>query len=394
MMYLALVVVLAVLSTAFSANVRKEAIKLTADLKQKHMNSLKAHFASKPRKANPLTKGMKEFLAKTIENKSKVAETAVISTKAVATKNSFSPKEMGEEFYWTGNYAYVQSMTHSDTKLEKRKKRCRAKLDKDQVWETHALPLGCKSMGVSSMGTACFVNPETTETRIVFGTWMNSPNCNAGADGSPLTGPDEEFDAIKEPKCYQDMTYFGSNPEEALGGPVNYEDMSPEDREKYPWSIQKIACGPNPAPWTGFNGIIEVSYSDQMSCNNNMIQNSDTVWGHMMESCIDVISTDADANGNNAVDADGKRIWFSYKILGCSPATDETQDYGLGGSNAILGVYLKKGCKAEQFLYEFTDVPSSMFLGVLGNQLGACGTPDGDGQSAPTYNRAFCMNMA
>ena len=254
-------------------------------------------------------------------------------------------------------------------------------------------------MGTSSLGLACFVDPETTETRVVFGTWMNSPNCNAGADGNPITGPDEEVDGIKEPKCFQDMTYFGPNPEDAMGGPTNYEEMSPEDREKYPWSIQKIACGPNPAPWTGFNGIIEVSYSNQMDCMGNMIQNSDTVWGHMMESCIDVISTATDANGNIAVDADGKRIWNSYKILGCSPATDVSQEYGLKGSNAILGVYMNKGCKADKFLYEYTDVPSSMFLEIQGVPLGTCGSPNGLGptggeQSAPTYSRAFCMNMA
>jgi len=389
-MYLTLVVVLAVLSTAFSANVRKEAIKLTADLKQKHMDSLKAHLVSQPRKASPLTKAMKEFLAKTTENKSKAidAMAPASSSKAVATKNSFSPKEMDEEMYWTGNYAYIQSMTHSDTKLEKRKKRCRANLDKDQVWETHAIPLGCKSYGTSSTGTACFVDPMTTETRITVGSWKNSPNCNGDAEGNPLTGPDSEFDAMKEPKCYQDMTYFGSNPEDAFGGPVNYQDMSPEDREKYPWSLQKIACGPNPAPWSSFNGIIEVSYDSFEGCNNNMIQTSDSIWGHMLGSCIDYLDTQTDADGNNAVDANGNRIWFSYKILGCSAATDETQGYGLGGSNAILGIYMTKGCKDEQFLYEFTDLPSSVFLGYSGAQSGACGaSPDG------YYTRAYCMNM-
>lgn len=388
MMYLTLVVVIAVLSTAFSANVRKEAIKLTADLKQKHMDSLKAHFESQPRKANPLNKGIKEFLAKTIENKSKVVDAAApaISSKAVAT-NNFSPKEMGEEIYWTGNYAYIQSMTHSDTKLEKRKKRCRANLDRNQVWETHAMPLGCKSYGTFSMGTACFVNPETTETRVVSGTWMNSPNCNADANGN-ITPPDDESDILNVPQCFQDMTYFGSNPEDALGGPVNYQDMSPEDREKYPWSLQKISCGPYPLPWSTFNGIIEVSYDSLEGCNNNMIQTSASIWGHMLGSCIDYLNTDTDADGNNAVDADGKRIWYSYKILGCSPATDQAQGYGLGGSTAILGIYMSKGCKDEQFLYEFTDVPSSVFLGYSGTESGACGVAQ-DGY----YNRAYCINI-
>lgn len=212
---------------------------------------------------------------------------------------------------------------------------------------------------------------------------MNSHNCNVGADGIPQSPPDSEYSFMKEPKCFQDMRYFGSNPEDAFGGPVNYQDMSPEDREKYPWSLQKVACGPNPAPWSNFNGIIEVNYDSLEGCNNNAIQTSTSIWGHMMGSCIDYLDTQPDA-----VDANGKRIWFSYKIMGCSSPTDETQDYGLAGSNAVLGIYMSKGCKDDQFLYEFTDAPSSSFLGYPGNGngAGACGA-----SSDGFYTRAYCM---
>jgi len=291
MMYLALVVVLAVLSTAFSANMRKE---VTAVQKQKHIDALMAHLASKPRRANPLTKGMKANLAK----KSAISTTAVHS-KTNRFKKS-DEHESDDELFWTGNYAYIHSMTHSDTKLEKRHKRCRANLDREQVWETRAMPLGCRSdVGIlgGSMGVGCFINRMTNDTELIMGTWKNSPNCNAGLDGSPQSPPDEEVSFFKEPRCFQDMDYFGPNPEDAMGGPINYSEMSPEDRERFPWSLQKVSCGMMPAPWSFFSGIVEVGYSNQMNCQMSVISTASSIWGHMHNSCIDalVASDDGDA---------------------------------------------------------------------------------------------------